>query len=70
SATSKTYVSTAIQVDASTAPKSAQSESVQPKSIAVDTRKTVSTPPTVKKTRKTRIQGIGVQSPKKEVEPL
>ncbi|GFT26337.1 uncharacterized protein TNCV_263841 [Trichonephila clavipes] len=70
-ATSKTYVSTAIQVDASTAPKSGHSESVQPKSIAVDTRKTVSTPPTVKKTRKARIKESGVQcSQKKEVEPL
>ncbi|GFV10232.1 uncharacterized protein TNCV_3661841 [Trichonephila clavipes] len=66
SATSKTYQTIAIQVDASTAPKSTQSESVQPKSIAVDTRKTVSTPPTIKKTRKTRIKESGVQSHKKK----
>ncbi|GFT64904.1 uncharacterized protein TNCV_274481 [Trichonephila clavipes] len=66
SAANKTYQTIAIQVDASTAPKSAQSESVQPKSIAVDTRKTVSTPPTVKKTRKTRIKDSGVQSHKKK----
>ncbi|GFX07011.1 hypothetical protein TNCV_1556141 [Trichonephila clavipes] len=52
SVANKTYQTIAIQVDASTAPKSAQSESVQPKSIAVDTRKTVSTPPTVKKLEK------------------
>ncbi|GFT76676.1 uncharacterized protein TNCV_3135031 [Trichonephila clavipes] len=69
SVANKTYQTIAIQVDASTAPKSAQSESVQPKSIAVDTRKTVSTPPTVKKLENTH-QGIGVQSHKKEVEPL
>ncbi|GFX57785.1 uncharacterized protein TNCV_1495461 [Trichonephila clavipes] len=66
SATSKTYVSTAIQVDASTAPKSAQSDSVKPKPIAVDTRPSVSTPLTVKKTRKTRIKESGVQSHKKK----
>ncbi|GFU28331.1 uncharacterized protein TNCV_99941 [Trichonephila clavipes] len=65
SATSKTYQTIAIQVDASTAPKSTQSESVQPKSIAVDTRKTVSTPPTIKKLENTH-QGIGVQSHKKK----
>ncbi|GFT99343.1 uncharacterized protein TNCV_3162271 [Trichonephila clavipes] len=71
SVANKTYQTIAIQVDASTAPKSAQSESVQPKSIAVDTRKTVSTPPTVKKTRKTRIKESGGAIPqKKEVEPL
>ncbi|GFW55870.1 uncharacterized protein TNCV_4390131 [Trichonephila clavipes] len=52
SATSKTYVSTAIQVDASTVPKSAQSNSVKPKTIAVDTRTSVSTPPTVKRQEK------------------
>ncbi|GFV01101.1 uncharacterized protein TNCV_1010221 [Trichonephila clavipes] len=66
SATSKTYVSTAIQVDASTASKSAQSESVKPKTIAVDTRTTVSTPPTVKKTRKARIKESGVHAHKKK----
>ncbi|GFV53306.1 uncharacterized protein TNCV_1645381 [Trichonephila clavipes] len=66
SAANKTYQTIAIQVDASTAPKSAQFESVQPKSIAVDTRKTVSTPPTVKKTRKTRIKDSGVHSHKKK----
>ncbi|GFT58125.1 hypothetical protein TNCV_722981 [Trichonephila clavipes] len=63
---SKTYVSTAIQVDASTAPKSAQSDSVKPKPIAVDTRPSVSTPLTVKKTRKARIKESGVQSQKKK----
>ncbi|GFU46458.1 uncharacterized protein TNCV_2294431 [Trichonephila clavipes] len=66
SATSKTYVSTAIQVDASTAPKSAQSDSVKPKPIAVDTRTSVSTPPTVKKTRKARIKESGVHAHKKK----
>ncbi|GFW93635.1 uncharacterized protein TNCV_4541641 [Trichonephila clavipes] len=55
----------AIQVDASTAPKSEQSESVQPNTIAVDTRKTVATPPTVKKTRKTRIKESGCKLTKK-----
>ncbi|GFW25077.1 uncharacterized protein TNCV_3155801 [Trichonephila clavipes] len=68
SAANKTYKTIAIQVDASTAPKSEQSESVKPNTIAVDTRKTVSTPPTVKKTRKTRIKESGVH--KEEVEPL
>ncbi|GFY05982.1 uncharacterized protein TNCV_3862861 [Trichonephila clavipes] len=48
SAANKTYQTIAIQVDASTAPKSEQSESVKPTTIAVDTRKTVSTPLTVK----------------------
>ncbi|GFS83425.1 uncharacterized protein TNCV_1059851 [Trichonephila clavipes] len=66
SATSKTYVSTAIQVDASTVPKSAQSDSVKPKTIAVDTRTSVSTPPTVKKTRKARIKESGVLAHKKK----
>ncbi|GFW61661.1 uncharacterized protein TNCV_3705961 [Trichonephila clavipes] len=65
-ATSKTYVSTAIQVDASTAPKSAQSDSVKPKTFAVDTRTSVSTPPTVKKTRKARIKESGVHAHKKK----
>ncbi|GFW10287.1 uncharacterized protein TNCV_4812551 [Trichonephila clavipes] len=70
SAANKTYQTIAIQVDASTATKSAISESVQPKSIAVDTRKTVSTPPTVKNSKNTH-QGLGVQSTKKkEVELL
>ncbi|GFW03221.1 uncharacterized protein TNCV_158401 [Trichonephila clavipes] len=49
SATSKTCISTAIQVDASTATTSAKAESIKPKTIAVDTRKTVSTPRYVKK---------------------
>ncbi|GFW48446.1 uncharacterized protein TNCV_1110051 [Trichonephila clavipes] len=64
-AANKTYKTIAIQVDASTAPKSEQSESVKPNTIAVDTRKTVSPPPTVKKTRKTRIKESGVQAHKK-----
>ncbi|GFW17456.1 uncharacterized protein TNCV_1393011 [Trichonephila clavipes] len=39
SATSKSYVSTAIQVDASTAPTSATAASITPKNVAVDTLK-------------------------------
>ncbi|GFW67631.1 uncharacterized protein TNCV_3393021 [Trichonephila clavipes] len=66
SAANKTFKTIAIQVDASTAPKSETSESVKPNTIAVDTRKTVSTPPTVKKTRKTRIKESGVQAHKKK----
>ncbi|GFS63581.1 hypothetical protein TNCV_1204501 [Trichonephila clavipes] len=66
SATSKTYVSTAIQVDASSSPKSSQSGSVKPKTIAVDTDVRVSTPPTVKKTRKARIKESGVHAHKKK----
>ncbi|GFV17014.1 uncharacterized protein TNCV_632991 [Trichonephila clavipes] len=65
SAANKTYQTIAIQVDASTAPKSEQSQSVKPKTIAVDTRKTVSTPLTVKKSRKSRIKESGVQAHKK-----
>ncbi|GFT58137.1 uncharacterized protein TNCV_723051 [Trichonephila clavipes] len=64
SVANKTYQTIAIQVDASTAPKSAQSESVQPKSIAVDTRKTVSTPPLLKNS-KTRIKESGCNPTKK-----
>ncbi|GFU97023.1 uncharacterized protein TNCV_3788491 [Trichonephila clavipes] len=68
SATSKTYVSTAIQVDASTAPKSAQSDSVKPKPIAVDTRPSVSTPPTitVKKQEKHASRNRGCNPTKKK----
>ncbi|GFU07089.1 uncharacterized protein TNCV_3607831 [Trichonephila clavipes] len=65
SATSKTYASTAIQVDASTAPTSETAESIKPKTIAVDTLKTVSTSRYVKKTRKIRIKDSGVQANKK-----
>ncbi|GFW25066.1 uncharacterized protein TNCV_3155691 [Trichonephila clavipes] len=69
SATSKTYVSTAIQVDAITAPTSETAESIKP--IAVDTLKTVSTPRYVKKKqqktpRKTRIKDSSVQANKKK----
>ncbi|GFU21491.1 hypothetical protein TNCV_412751, partial [Trichonephila clavipes] len=66
SAANKTYKTIAIQVDASTAPKSEKSESVKPNTIAADTRNTASTPPTVKKTRKTRIKESGVQAHKKK----
>ncbi|GFW95663.1 hypothetical protein TNCV_18941 [Trichonephila clavipes] len=65
SATSKTYVSTAIQVDASTAPKSAQSDSVKPKPIAVDTRPSVSTPLTVKRQEKHASRNRGCNPTKK-----
>ncbi|GFW52201.1 uncharacterized protein TNCV_2426481 [Trichonephila clavipes] len=65
SVTSKSYVSTAIQVDASTAPTSATAASITPKNVAVDTFKTVSPPRDVKKNRKTRIKESGVQSHKK-----
>ncbi|GFW62623.1 uncharacterized protein TNCV_1886701 [Trichonephila clavipes] len=65
SATSKSYVSTAIQVDASTAPTSATAASITPKNVAVDTLKSVSPPRDVKKNRKTRIKESGVQSHKK-----
>ncbi|GFW07147.1 CCHC-type domain-containing protein [Trichonephila clavipes] len=65
SAANKTYKTIAIQVDASTAPKNKKSESEKSKTIAVDTRKTVSTPPNVKKTRKTRIKDSGMQAHKK-----
>ncbi|GFV06930.1 hypothetical protein TNCV_2916901 [Trichonephila clavipes] len=44
SATSKSYISTAIQVDASTAPTSATAASITPKNVAVDTLKSVSPP--------------------------
>ncbi|GFV45652.1 uncharacterized protein TNCV_3323711 [Trichonephila clavipes] len=44
SAISKSYVSTAIQVDASTAPTSATAASITPKNVAVDTLKSVSPP--------------------------
>ncbi|GFW98617.1 hypothetical protein TNCV_2757961 [Trichonephila clavipes] len=47
SATSKTYKSTAIQCDASTAPIFEKTEYEKPKTIAVDTCKTVSTPSNV-----------------------
>ncbi|GFT50093.1 CCHC-type domain-containing protein [Trichonephila clavipes] len=66
SAANKTYQTIAIQVDASTAPKSEQSESVKSHTIAVDTRKTVATPPTVKKTRKSRIKESGVHADEKK----
>ncbi|GFT76697.1 uncharacterized protein TNCV_335631 [Trichonephila clavipes] len=66
SATSKSYVSTAIQVDASTAPTSATAASIKPKNVAVDTLKSVSPPRDVKKNRKTRIKDSGVQSHKKK----
>ncbi|GFW07847.1 uncharacterized protein TNCV_3919801 [Trichonephila clavipes] len=66
SAANKTYKTIAIQVDASTASKSKKSESVKPNTIAVDTRKTVSIPPTVKKTRKIRIKESGLQTHKKK----
>ncbi|GFT76628.1 uncharacterized protein TNCV_3646411 [Trichonephila clavipes] len=65
SAISKSYVSTAIQVDASTAPTSATAASITPKNVAVDTLKSVSPPRDVKKNRKTRINESGVQSHKK-----
>ncbi|GFT03475.1 putative RNA-directed DNA polymerase from transposon X-element [Trichonephila clavipes] len=65
SATSKSYVSTAIQRDASTAPTSATAASITPKNVAVDTLKSVSPPRDVKKKRKTRIKESGVQSHKK-----
>ncbi|GFV06951.1 uncharacterized protein TNCV_2917111 [Trichonephila clavipes] len=61
----KTYVSTAIQVDASTAPTSAIAASMTPKNVAVDTLKSVSLHD-VKKNRKTRIKESGVQSHKKK----
>ncbi|GFU50733.1 probable RNA-directed DNA polymerase from transposon X-element [Trichonephila clavipes] len=59
SAISKSYVSTAIQVDASTAPTSATAASITPKNVAVDTLKSVSPPRDVKKNRKTRIKESG-----------
>ncbi|GFV94366.1 uncharacterized protein TNCV_2268201 [Trichonephila clavipes] len=65
SATSKSYVSTAIQVDASTAPTSATAASITPKNVAVDTLKSVSPPRDVKKNRKTRIKESGCNPTKK-----
>ncbi|GFT80881.1 hypothetical protein TNCV_4746861 [Trichonephila clavipes] len=65
SAISKSYVSTAIQVDASTAPTSATAASITPKNIAVDTLKSVSPPRDVKKNRKTRIKESGCNPTKK-----
>ncbi|GFW14337.1 hypothetical protein TNCV_974901 [Trichonephila clavipes] len=65
SATRKTYISTAIQVDASTAPTSAIAATMTPKNVAVDTLKSVSPPRDHKKNRKTRIKESGVQSHKK-----
>ncbi|GFY03440.1 uncharacterized protein TNCV_3131981 [Trichonephila clavipes] len=58
SATIKTYASTAIQVDPSTAPTSETAESIKPKTIAVDTLKTVSTPRYVKKKQKNTYKGL------------
>ncbi|GFY31998.1 uncharacterized protein TNCV_2621351 [Trichonephila clavipes] len=66
SATRKTYISTAIQVDASTAPTSAIAATMTPKNVAVDTLKSVSPPRDNKKNRKTRIKESGVQSHKKK----
>ncbi|GFX42692.1 CCHC-type domain-containing protein [Trichonephila clavipes] len=66
SATSKSYVSTAIQVDASTAPTSATAASITPKNVAVDTLKSVSPPRDVKKNRKTRIKESGCNPTKKK----
>ncbi|GFX75687.1 hypothetical protein TNCV_3575121 [Trichonephila clavipes] len=65
SAASKTYKSIAIQVGASTAPTFEKAESEKPKTIAVDTRKTVSTPSNVKRHRKIRIRESGVLVNKK-----
>ncbi|GFX65594.1 hypothetical protein TNCV_1525231 [Trichonephila clavipes] len=65
SATRKSYVSTAIQVDASTAPTSATAASITLKNVAVDTLKSVS-PPRDGKNRKTRIKDSGVQAHKKK----
>ncbi|GFV93014.1 uncharacterized protein TNCV_3427261 [Trichonephila clavipes] len=65
SATRKTYISTAIQVDASTAPTSAIAATMTPKNVTVDTLKSVS-PPRDNKNRKTRIKESGVQSHKKK----
>ncbi|GFX62929.1 uncharacterized protein TNCV_1100221 [Trichonephila clavipes] len=62
SANSKTYTSTTIQWGASTAPISEKAESEKPKTITVDIRDTVSTPPNVKKNRKTSINGSGMQA--------
>ncbi|GFX96310.1 hypothetical protein TNCV_2291981 [Trichonephila clavipes] len=70
SATRKTYISTAIQVDASTAPTSAIAATMTPKNVAVDTLKSVSPPRDHKKNRKTRIKESGCNPTKKEVEPL
>ncbi|GFW02226.1 CCHC-type domain-containing protein [Trichonephila clavipes] len=61
----KTYISTAIQVDASTAPTSGIAATMTPKNVAVDTLKSVSPPRDHKKNRKTRIKESGVQSHKK-----
>ncbi|GFW07813.1 uncharacterized protein TNCV_3919461 [Trichonephila clavipes] len=66
SATRKTYISTAIQVDASTAPTSAIAATMTPKNVAVDTLKSVSPLRDNKKNRKTRIKESGVQSHKKK----
>ncbi|GFW69829.1 uncharacterized protein TNCV_2549441 [Trichonephila clavipes] len=66
SATSKSYVSTAIQVDASAAPTSATAASIKPKNVAVDTLKSVSPPRDVKKNRKTRIKDSGCNPHKKK----
>ncbi|GFW98587.1 CCHC-type domain-containing protein [Trichonephila clavipes] len=66
SAISKSYVSTAIQVDASTAPTSATAASITPKNVAMDTLKSVSPPRDVKKNRKTRIKESGCNPTKKK----
>ncbi|GFX25127.1 uncharacterized protein TNCV_2753021 [Trichonephila clavipes] len=71
SATSKTYVSTAIQVDASTAPTSATAASITPKTITVDTFKSVSPPRDVKRTKKKKkkkntYKGLGGASSQKK----
>ncbi|GFT03573.1 uncharacterized protein TNCV_2986861 [Trichonephila clavipes] len=66
SATRKTYISTAIQVDASTAPTSAIAATMTPKNVAVDTLKSVSPPRDHKKNRKTRIKESGCNPTKKK----
>ncbi|GFX83936.1 uncharacterized protein TNCV_4286561 [Trichonephila clavipes] len=65
SATRKTFVSTAIQVDASTAPTSTTAASITPKNIAVDTLKSVSPPRDVKK-KKNTYKGLGGTSSQKK----
>ncbi|GFW53330.1 hypothetical protein TNCV_4075511 [Trichonephila clavipes] len=63
--TKKSYESRRIQCDESTCPASEKSNST-----AVDTIKTVSTPPNIKKPSKTEVKESGVMAKKREIKPL
>ncbi|GFS74389.1 uncharacterized protein TNCV_969941 [Trichonephila clavipes] len=66
SVTRKTYISTAIQVDASTAPTSAIAATMTPKNVAVDTLKSVSLPEIIRRTGKHASRNRGCNPTKKK----